>query len=1124
MVIRKLLLTSAFALVNAAMAFGQYSYWFDYAPAITAPAVQAGGGTLELDASALPEGRHTVHVRYVDANGASTTASKDFLRVYSPAKLTGAICIDGIPATPTGGGAGSYSYDFDASALPMGLHTVTAQLMGSDGAMSTDIVEGLFMRVPMDSEMNRLTCYYTIDGSPAGLSTGSIVNGLLHADVDAASLADGLHTVHFMLVGEPPLSTRAYSAYFIKIPQGGIGIKSYSYWINDDTDSKVSINLDNPETPASIVSLLPVKEYPFRSSSYHFAVEDGMPTIYPVNDFNMYVSDNRGYMKVSSTPFHDSRRKVEFTQDVIETGVAKKTGAFKNNEVKVYAFDAAYGDSLILSADRAASVEVYDNTGEKLLTTNGIDIVKGAGTHARTDGRHYAVVHDAARNFSTALRVDKIDRFALLEHAPTSHANEGLMIMSLAGNGFESLREVRLKNENAVICSDSIVTTGNSRANALFDLGYEAETECGVYGIEMIFKAEDHNDTVLVADALKLEKLRYADPVVEVNLKQAVRELPHLLNVSVTNVSNASLWALPLNIAYDNLEVELYRRFTVAGVPEKAGKAEPLYYDTSNLLGKGVEGRYIPLYIPWLKPGETKTLTFALKTSDKSMNFYAWCGLPISQEVKQYLPEDGARNAPARARRSNFNYNRLNDLQGAAGEVGDAVGGAGSMVTAGNLGISIGSAIGGIVLIGGNNSFKAWMDAYPGLLTEDDLPYSDVPDGMTPGAILNGAGILPNAFGDALDNSLRPRNQNNAENDNPNPAPCPLNIPRPCDPNEMRGYVAQSGSKHVGLATDTLGYTIEFENEPEVATAPASYIRIENQLNAELFDCASFKAKAVTIGRKSVDLRDAEGGVVTLDMRPDINSIASVSWKVSAAGLLTVEINTLDPLTMDAAEDPWNGVLPVNYDGNGIGEFEYTVGLKEGLPDSTRIENAAHIVFNTENPIATDTWVNVTDYSRPTGRLKTVKTADNIIFEFDTESDDKGAGVWYRKLYGQQAGTTTWTLLMDGIDADKFVYKAESVQADMYYTVLVVDKAGNTQEETVLAKIMGDTDSNHKVDAADTVMLVDVSLGNKADYDTDVADINGDGRIDVQDVVTCAYIYLKTGVRQERTRKYPKNK
>ena len=71
---------------------------------------------------------------------------------------------------------------------------------------------------------------------------------------------------------------------------------------------------------------------------------------------------------------------------------------------------------------------------------------------------------------------------------------------------------------------------------------------------------------------------------------------------------------------------------------------------------------------------------------------------------------------------------------------------------------------------------------------------------------------------------------------------------------------------------------------------------------------------------------------------------------------------------------------------------------------------------------------------------------------------------------------------------------------------------------------MGDADSNRKVDASDTVMLVEVSLGNKAQYDAEVADINGDGRIDVQDVVTCAYIYLKTGVRQERTRKYSKTK
>lgn len=1128
MITRKLLLTAAILIFSVSFAAGQYSYWFDCADKASPQAVFTGGAQLDIDASSLPEGRHTVHVRYVDSNGQASLVSRDFLRIKSPDGLTPRFYIDGIPAVvdgQDGAAAGSFHFEFDASELSIGLHTVAVQFTGEDGVIPTDIAEGLFLRVPEKSETDGMTCFYTIDNDPSGYSVGSIVNGLLHADIDVAALADGLHSIRFLLAGKPPVTTQAFSAYFVKIPQGGIGIKNYSYWINDDIDNQASFNLENPETPASIMSLFPVREYAFRSTDYHFAVEDEKPVIYPLNHFNMLVSDNRGYLNVSSSPFHDTRQKIDSAIDTISPGIAKMTGPFKDNEIKIYSFTAQYGDSLILGTDRNASVDLYDNSGSLLFASRGIDIVNGAGTHTRSDGTHYAVIHDVSQNLPTNLRLDRIDRFALLEHTPSRHANEGLMIMSLAGNGFESLRKVWLSKGDIVVGCDSVVTTGHSRAKALFDFGFDSMATCGTYDLGLVFNADDKTDTIVVPDALVLEPLQYVEPKVEVSLKQAVRQLPHTLSVSVTNLSNTSLWAVPFNVAYDNLDVELYRRFVVAGVPESAGKKEPLYYDTDNLLGKGVEGRYMPLYIPWLEPGETKTLTFALKSTDKKMNFYAWCGLPLSQEVKRFLSVSETEKAPVKIRESNFNYNRLSDFQSTANEVGGSVGGGGgNAITAGNIGISIGCTLGGIVLAGGNNSFNAWRDAYPGLLDDDDLPYTNIPHGMTPGAILNGAGILPGAFGDALDNSLRPRNQNNAENDNPNPTPYPLDIPRPCDPNEMRGYVAPSGSNHIGLDVARIDYTIEFENEPEVATAPASYIRIENKLDSKLFDTGTFRARSLSIGSRTVELADGASGVVTVDMRPEINSIASAEWNISEDGSLVVEINTLDPLTMDIAENPWNGVLPVNYDGSGIGEFEYEIGLQTNLPDSTRIANSARIVFNTENPIATDSWVNTTDYSRPTARMRTVRTADNLNFEFEAESSDAGSGIWYRKLYGQRAGELSWNLLLDGIDSDKFVYTADKVEADMYYSVLAVDKAGNIQDDSILRKVMGDADSNRKVDASDTVMLVEVSLGNKAQYDAEVADINGDGRIDVQDVVTCAYIYLKTGVRQERTRKYSKTK
>ena len=53
-----------------------------------------------------------------------------------------------------------------------------------------------------------------------------------------------------------------------------------------------------------------------------------------------------------------------------------------------------------------------------------------------------------------------------------------------------------------------------------------------------------------------------------------------------------------------------------------------------------------------------------------------------------------------------------------------------------------------------------------------------------------------------------------------------------------------------------------------------------------------------------------------------------------------------------------DGVLPVNNNGNGIGQLSFDISLKRNLPDGTEIPNKATIVFDANEPIETPTWVN----------------------------------------------------------------------------------------------------------------------------------------------------------------------
>ena len=65
------------------------------------------------------------------------------------------------------------------------------------------------------------------------------------------------------------------------------------------------------------------------------------------------------------------------------------------------------------------------------------------------------------------------------------------------------------------------------------------------------------------------------------------------------------------------------------------------------------------------------------------------------------------------------------------------------------------------------------------------------------------------------------------------------------------------------------------------------------------------------------------------------------------------------PVTGESTTYLMDGVLPVNTDGNGIGQLSFDIQLKPGLAEGTEIPNRATIIFDENAPIETPTWTNV---------------------------------------------------------------------------------------------------------------------------------------------------------------------
>ena len=155
-------------------------------------------------------------------------------------------------------------------------------------------------------------------------------------------------------------------------------------------------------------------------------------------------------------------------------------------------------------------------------------------------------------------------------------------------------------------------------------------------------------------------------------------------------------------------------------------------------------------------------------------------------------------------------------------------------------------------------------------------------------------------------------------------------------------------------------YTIEFENDPEFATASAHDIYVTDKLDNSLFDLSTYKPTRIEIGGKEAELSGDQNFVTTLDMRPEINAVAQIEGTFdSESGTASWHISSLDPMTMEPTTVPMDGVLPVNQDGEGIGCVSFDISLKPDLAVNTEVPNKATIVFDTNEAIETPTWVNV---------------------------------------------------------------------------------------------------------------------------------------------------------------------
>ena len=220
----------------------------------------------------------------------------------------------------------------------------------------------------------------------------------------------------------------------------------------------------------------------------------------------------------------------------------------------------------------------------------------------------------------------------------------------------------------------------------------------------------------------------------------------------------------------------------------------------------------------------------------------------------------------------------------------------------------------------------------------------------------------------------------------------------PKDPNEIIGVKGYDSLQWVKV-TEQLSYTIYFENYPDFATAPAQKVEVRFAFD-EKADMYSFGLGSFGFGPFVFPVEDAPN---IYQQRLDVRDSLGIYVDV-VAGLDVVKkeafwiFSSIDPATGLPPLEAMKGFLPVNdkEKHNGEGFVSFVMKPVDDAATRDSIQATASIVFDTNDAISTNVWVNTIDAAPPVSLLQGVQDNTNpslYHLSFTAADDTGGSGV-----------------------------------------------------------------------------------------------------------------------------------
>ena len=273
----------------------------------------------------------------------------------------------------------------------------------------------------------------------------------------------------------------------------------------------------------------------------------------------------------------------------------------------------------------------------------------------------------------------------------------------------------------------------------------------------------------------------------------------------------------------------------------------------------------------------------------------------------------------------------------------------------------------------------------------------------------------------------------------------PQNI-KPGDPNEILGPLGDGSTSQYVLPQSTLPYTILFQNEPD-ATAPATTVTVTEPLPANT-DPSSVELTGFGFGQTSVVIPPGHTSfsrVFTGLGLPNGDEVDVAGNVDAATSTITWTFEAINPATGAVDGRPEGGFLPPDDaagDGEGFVSFQATA--LPSLATGQTVTAQGSIVFDQNPAIQTAVWTNTIDADAPASSVTALPAAATTSpFMVSWSGTDAGSGIASYDVYVSD-NNGPLTLWQSATSATSALYAGTVGHAYAFLSV-ATDRVGNVQ-------------------------------------------------------------------------------